>query len=380
MNGADILILGRWLALSRHCNQVFLVAQDSIYRLGDGRIVHLERFENRNRSKSWAALRTLLRQSHYLYEKFVTPRYQAAVSSVLSGLVQPRLVCSFPSVGIWAADAYSAYCSEASEPCLIETHNDEVKWFREMAASGPNPLSRLVAYCSLRWLRKRLPSVIRSARFIHVASADEQGYEREFGTHDSFVIPVGVEVPAEALSRISGSDVVRLLFIGSLGVKMNLDALRYFASTFEPVIASGLGERLNVCVAGSCPSVEIVRLCEERGWELQSDLTDQGMSNVLARADFTIMPFAYLNGGKLKLLKSLAHGIPVLATSGVQGQLNAALPRSVFSDKPEDWLHECERLLFEPISDSETDQLVRATQPYSWSELARQMLPVMGIG
>ena len=82
------------------------------------------------------------------------------------------------------------------------------------------------------------------------------------------------------------------------------------------------------------------------------------------------MPFPYTTGSKLKLLKSLAHGIPILATLASQGQLVDLPATCVFSDDPAMWVAVCKRTLDQALSLEERLDLIAIAKKYSWNSIA----------
>lgn len=368
-NGADALVVGRWEAMSRYLDgTVTIVAEGRVLACQRGSSKVIRTFTNRTREQGAAVLRALV-GSHYLYEKFITPRFSNVADDVISRAPGNRIVvASFPSVGVWASCRYG----DKFTHLYVETHNDEFKWFQTYASKNYNPIARRVAKNSIRWLHSKLPELARKSTFIHVSEDDQRGYHGEIGPHTSVIAPVGVET-TEFLAANRNTDRGRLIFVGSLSVQMNYEALCRYAEVYEPGIKAAFGEKINVVIAGSNPSSAVQRLCANRGWQLEANVSDDRLVSLLRDSTFALMPFRQLNGGKLKLLKALAYGVPILGTSAVGKQLETVPHACVFADDPTAWTQAVTLRLQRPISEPETRELFDLAMRYSWDTIARTL-------
>ena len=323
------------------------------------------------RGKRSAAVLTLARRSHFYLEKFVTPAFRRRTEDQLRQAAYGSVLYSY-----FTTTAATARVDPGAIPDtrLIWTHNDEFKWFGDLAASTKSPPGRKVARYSERWLHLFFGSRLPDFVLLHVTEADRDGYLDLYPDHRYVVVPIGVDVPETNAGPLPPrQSPVRLTFVGSLGVRMNLDALNHFASRFYPTLREGLGPALEVRVAGSAPSRDVLALCERLGWSVHSDLTDAQMATVIETSTFTILPFDYATGAKLKLLKTMAHGVPFLATTRVSSQSQDCIDPSLISDEPNEWLERIRRILDDGISDSVRSRLRTAAQAHSWETSAKHL-------
>lgn len=368
-NGGDILIDRRWAEFSRHVACVDIVAHDRVVRYEEGVLVLDEAFYNTFRSKLYASVRTVLNHSHYLLEKLITVAYERVAKKYLEknyDVVVFSLISTAALVGC-NKYAHRLYC--------IETQNDEIKWFQDIRNSSLNPSVKLIAWFSERWLVNFIGKVASDFIFLHVSRQDYTGYSALVGNHQGYVAPVGCDLDKLDIAHelIQSESPSRLLFVGSLGVKMNYDAIEYFSTVFEPVLSRGLPNGLLVRVVGSNPSPQVVRLCEKSGWELKSNVSDEELERSYGWADFSILPFSYATGGKLKLLKSLSLGVPFLATTAVAGQLDEVCHPSLVSDSPEEWLAAIREIKKEGISRLQRNELMKVAEKSSWKNIANEL-------
>jgi glycosyltransferase involved in cell wall biosynthesis len=365
-NGADVLIDGRWGAFSRFVGFVEIVGAEQVCRYEGGSLSGCYGYQNKPRGRFRASLAVLMKGSHYLVERHVTPAARTMMRRLLTQNDYGGVVFSY----IASASGVDSAALGANRMMCVETHNDEFKWFEDLGRRTRNPLVKLVAWQSRRWLGRFLPDQGRGLVYVHVSDQDQAAYEGRLPGSRGFVVPVGVRLPdgqgGGAALALSPSGELRLLFVGSLSVGMNLDALRNFARRFFLPIKQELGPELRMQVAGSRPSKAVKELCRNNQWELYPDVSEEELSKLLRQAAFTVLPFEYATGGKLKLLQSLAFGVPVLATSVVRDQLERLPSPCVFSDRPEAWLAAVRDVREHGISADKREALVGIADGYSW--------------
>jgi glycosyltransferase involved in cell wall biosynthesis len=363
--GADISLDRIARFLSDDVPYVNLIAQKQAVRFQDEAAVESRPFDNAHRSWWRAGGRALLRGSHYLLEKFLTPQYEKVAHHHLSDPAYGTVLCSY----ILTTQLLDDLPDERLH--LVWTHNDQFKWFRDRAEQASNPLARWVAQSSERWLHDFFAQHERDFLFLHVTEADRHGFARHYPDHESIIVPIGTDVEdtpkAEPLSP--ETDSTRLLFVGGLSVDMNHDALAHFAERYEPVLREHEAE-LEIVVVGSNPSSTVRELCRERGWALHPNVSDGELHRQYRAATFAILPFAYSTGAKLKLLETLAHGVPFLGTSKVEAQLDKAPPLCLLSDDPAAWQERVDEVKQQGIPEEQRKALVEVAHEHSWKSSA----------
>jgi hypothetical protein len=163
----------------------------------------------------------------------------------------------------------------------------------------------------------------------------------------------------------------QLLFFGSLGSQMSLDALQYFRRALWPSLAP----HAKLLVAGAHPRSEIVALCAAEGWELRRDLTEDEVSQVFSETHYSILPFTYGAGSKLKFLDACGRGVPVLATAaGACGQWD--LPSYVtVSDDPSVWAQTV--LRGDPPGPRWREEVAAYGDEFQWENVVSGALPYL---
>jgi hypothetical protein len=375
-NGADLLIDRKWSCFSRHVPFVDIIGREVVSRYRDGQLVSRTPYENIRISKARAGVSTLIRRSHYLMEKHLTKDFGKIADLYLSDAMYKTVVFS----PIWTASIKGDSLDAGDRLCCIETHNDEFKWFSNLRRSSINPLAKLTAYSSERWVRSFLNQHHSEFLFLHVSRADQQGYVERIPNHRSCVVPIGVdEIPTETHLQADQiwSHKVRLIFVGSLGVKINVDAISTFERKFYPLLEEHLRDNLEVLVVGSNPSKKITRICRRMGWKLYANVTDQQLRYLYCISTFSILPFPYATGSKLKLLDSLAHGTPYLATSVLRDQGHEPVYPCLISSDPEQWLHRISEVRKRGITDEDRRALRGYANEHSWTAIADHMFQLL---
>lgn len=369
-NGADILIDRRWAEFSHHVGYVDILGCDALVRYQHGVRISEQAYLNQPRSKLWSSFRTIVGWSHYLLEKFITQRFVSMARGLLVNPEYGMVVYSYISTA-----SLATFGKSVDRLCCIETHNDEIKWFADMRNSTRNPLVKMTAWLSEHWLLGFMRQHETDFLYLHVTKADQLGYARYFPNHSCYVAPVGcdIDVALHGHADIEPARPIRLLFVGSLGVKMNFDAIKYFSENFYSVISQGLVGQLELRIVGSNPSSQVVKLCALMGWGLKADVSEEELSAAYDWADFSILPFAYATGGKLKLLKSLSQAVPFLATEVVCGQMDEIEQTCLVSDQPLEWLQHIVKFRERGISQEQRTRLVLCAQSYSWSQIASDL-------
>ncbi|NQV73959.1 glycosyltransferase [bacterium] len=347
---------------------VDIVGSGETRRYSSGKIEHRHPHGYSMRSRAIAALRTVVFRSHYFKEKFITPRFCSAIESALRSASYGTLIGSY----IVSYDALKPHVNP-SQLVVLLTHNDEFVWFENLKNAAGNAISRLVASTSLsflrNWFNEERPGVI----YAHVSEKDKQGYAQLLPDSESIVVPIGADIPEAPVPATSpGSLKATLLFVGSLGIKMNGDALQHFETVFAPVLSKRIP--LNVIVAGSNPSQIVMDLCQRNNWSLQANVSDEALRALFERSDFAFLPFEYSTGSKLKLIGTLAHGVPFLATSAVAPPTELIVPPSLVSDNPEAWADAIQQTMEAGISTNQRNALYEAAKQHSWSRSVEIMI------
>lgn len=310
-------------------------------------------------------LKALLKGGHYNEQKHCTRRWLNYVRPFLEDEQFNLLYCHFVFTVPTILELVRG------RPMVVDTHNSEWQWYGSFATSTRNPLIRRVCKTSSRRasaIVEHLPSNVIMA---HVSESDLNAYRERRPDLTHIVAPNGGDIECRVVHPDYTASRKRLLFFASLHGKMSYDALKHFQDRFW----SELKDVSEVVVAGANPSRGVLRLCSNNGWTLQANLTEQQVTHIFEEAHFSILPFAYGAGSKLKFFDACARGVPVLSTiAGACGQ--ASTPKFVtISDDPTVWRQEIQGR--KSLDADWIDQVHTFGQEFSWEAIVARLIPVM---
>jgi hypothetical protein len=257
---------------------------------------------------------------------------------------------------------------------LVMTHNDELKWYEDIAQASSNPLARLVARQSIAWLEKEVPRLSRKSLFVHVSEYDRAGYDRLVPGHRHVIAGIGTDISARLTPAPQETGRVTLSFVSALGVKVGADALSHFHTHFEPALRQAFGSHLTIQIIGSQPTPQIEQLCAGNQWQLFPNVSDERLEELLAATTFTLLPFPYSTGVKLKLFRSLGSGIPFLSTKASEPAGFDRPPFCCFSDEPAVWVETIRQYQAAPEPDKIREELLQIGQTYSWPSVVGRLV------
>jgi glycosyltransferase involved in cell wall biosynthesis len=363
-NGGDIYTEKLSLHLSSY-KTVILLATNRQVTYKNGSIAEVIYFQNKLRSKVWAALRTILFVSHYLAERFNTPIYQKKAKLLLLQYPKARTLCSMLS---------TSECIKELLPyskIAILTQNDEILWFQNQRHFSKNIFHKIVAWISENWVKRFLKNEEKKHLFIHITQTDYEGFKVAAPNHKGIVVPAGVDISDLSPKKITDG-VTRLVFVGTLSVKTNYDALLFFKNRFWPTLKEKFKTKIEFQIAGSNPTKSIYELAQEQGWQVFANLEDAELKAVYECASFSVLSFPYTTGAKLKLLNSLAVGLPVLATKNMLSSPEQNFQPNCYSDSPKEWVDHLSKYIEQGISEQDRQICQKYANQFSWQKIVEE--------
>jgi hypothetical protein len=327
IEGASKRIIEVADALAGRGHRNTVLGKDFVYQAPVGPVRRLDPLARREWSRPLYGVEALLRLGHYNETKHCRRRWLDVMLRELEGIEFDILYIQF----LYAYPFFREYVR--GRPVLIDTANSEWQWYDRYAGSSVNPLVKLLCRTSKKRADRIMEILPAGTALVHCSESDMADYRRSRPDLRHLHVPHGCRASTRKTFSRHDDGPRRLLFFSSLSGKMNHDALAYFAESFWPA----LKDVATLTVAGSHPSRRVHDLCAARGWELRPNLPDDRVAAVFDAADFSILPYRYGVGGKLKLLEACGRGIPVLSTrAGACGQME--LPRFVsVTDSPAEW-------------------------------------------
>lgn len=224
-------------------------------------------------------------------------------------------------VDLWQAEwtpYMEALCELGDARRVVVAHNVESVIWRRYAEAESNPLKRW--YVARQWRKFRryeASAFARADRVVAVSPADAERVARDFGCPCVSVVDNGVDVeyfqPAE-----QPGDPRRILFLGSLDWRPNLDAVARLLDEVFPAIRRAQPAARLVVVGRRPPAWLTSRAGDASGVEVHADVPD--VRPFLASCGVMAVPLRVGGGSRLKILEALAAGVPVVSTRvGAEG-------------------------------------------------------------
>jgi glycosyltransferase involved in cell wall biosynthesis len=258
-------------------------------------------------------------------------------------------------------------------PILHDAHNVESQIVRRYASTAGWGLRRLAAEIEWRRVRRYESDVYSRCDLIYaVSEIDAREIRAMAGPGPRVeVVPIAVDAATRPVAApwTNGAEV---LFVGALDWPPNRDAVHYLLTAIWPlVLERSPHAHLTVVgrgVAGlDAPNVTFT------GWV--DDVTPY-----FAAARVLAVPIRSGSGLRVKILESLARGIPVVSTSvGMEGIAARSDEHLIAADSPQSFATALVRLL-------QDDRLVRQLSEQGWrlaaarydrSVVARQLLATL---
>ena len=153
-------------------------------------------------------------------------------------------------------------------------------------------------------------------RAVAVSGLDAERLRRDFGARRVDVVENGVD-PAYFRPEAIRREPDRLLFLGSLDWRPNLDGVRLLLERVFPAVRAAVPSA-RLCLVGRRPPEWLRQAAAAPGVELHADLPD--VRPQLARCGMMVVPLRIGGGSRLKILEALATNTPVVSTRvGAEG-------------------------------------------------------------
>jgi polysaccharide biosynthesis protein PslH len=202
---------------------------------------------------------------------------------------------------------------------VVMAHNVESLIWQRYTETEANPLKRW--FMEKQWKRfERFESWAYSnaTRAIAVSREDADRMERDFGATDVAVVENGVDTsyfrPDDTVPR----DPHRMLFLGSLDWRPNLDGVRQLLDSILAKVQQSEPRATLTIVGRSPPDWLRAEAANRPGVELHADVPD--VRPFLHAAGMLVVPLRIGGGSRLKILEALACTTPVVTTTvGIEG-------------------------------------------------------------
>lgn len=257
----------------------------------------------------------------------------------------------------------------------VMAHNVESLIWRRYTETADNTMKRW-------YIRQQLKKFERFERWaystatapIAVSRDDAALMRNEFGASRVSVVDNGVDVDFFRPQRDVDRDPSRMLFMGSLDWRPNLDAANILLTELLPQVRAQVPNATAVLVGRRPPDWLRALVAATPGAELHADVPD--VRPFLARCGFLVVPLRIGGGSRLKILEALAAGTPVVSTKvGAEGLELVAGRDLLTADTPDELASTAVAAIRRPEELAETADSGReqVLARYSWDLLAKRL-------
>ena len=201
---------------------------------------------------------------------------------------------------------------------VVMAHNVESVIWQRYYETEPNALRRW--YIGRQWRKYHLferRALGEVEHTVAVSAVDARRFRQDFGIERIDVVENGVDTAYFQLQAVR-REPNRLLFLGSLDWRPNLDGVQLLLERVFPVVRA-VEPSARLCLVGRNPPESLRRqVAVMPGVELHGSVAD--VRPYLATCGMLVVPLRIGGGSRLKILEALASGTPVVSTRiGVEG-------------------------------------------------------------
>ena len=245
---------------------------------------------------------------------------------------------------VWASRSWMAEMARAAgaRSIIVDIDDFDGRTIAEQLSRSESyrrkPLHRMQAAHLQRYERH----TTRRFEGVCVCKEEDRSLLDPGGGARTYVVPNGVDLPTSASesSRVP----LAILFVGALWYEPNAEALRQFINDVLPTLRQQL-PGTTLAVAGRGPiAPELSEYLSRPGVEVHESPSDLG--HLYARASLCVAPLRTGGGTSIKVLESLAHRVPIVATPvAVRGLGLKAGTHLAVAGSAEELIHTCVDLL-----------------------------------
>jgi glycosyltransferase involved in cell wall biosynthesis len=331
---------------------------DTVDRLRSNLDVTVQVVEH-DRSQTGALVRFFSSRQPYRVCKFGTKAFDRAVSEV----VDER---SFDLVWVNFLGTLASL-PPIDAPVVLDEHNADVRYWESFLDGGPG--ERSVAWLNIRRIRRFRANVRDLIDAIVSVSPEDAEEAREWGGDaDVWTMPNGVDTDEFTATTPASEAGPSVVFVGSLGVRMNVEALEWFVTDAWERIRRDHPDAV-FRIVGKDPARRVRTLTDTPGVTLVGEVSS--VVPAYENAAVAVAPFAFGGGTKLKLLEAMAMERPIVTTPTGATGVDVADGDGVLVRDREEFAAAVAELLDDPSTRDEVGARGRAfvEGSYSWRSI-----------
>lgn len=258
-------------------------------------------------------------------------------------------------------------------PRVVIAHNVDTLIWQRYYETETNVLKRTFLKTQWTKFRRFEEEAFRRAKRVVAVSEDDAALIRtQFGQPNVDVVDNGID--RAYFENVQGQrDLTRILFLGALDWRPNLDAVGLLLDRIFPKVRDQEPNARLVIVGRHPPADLVQRASQTPGVELHADVPDVRV--FLGSCGVMAVPLRIGGGSRLKILEALACGLPVVASKvGAEGLM--IQPGEDYVQAEEDAMADAlVRAIRDPAGMQALAQHGRrlVLETYDWEVLARKL-------
>jgi len=252
----------------------------------------------------------------YAVAKYRSRAMEAAIARLCREDEFDLVVCDF----LFPAANFLRAGKSLGVPTVLFQHNVEAQIWKRLAAGKSNPIARWYFGSQFRRMAKwerRLAEIFDGV--IMVSPEDTAFARQEYGLGNVLGdVPTGVDADYFQPEQRESAGPVTVGFLGSMDWMPNIEAVQWFVREIFPAVKMQTpGARL--LVIGRRPPPSVVAMAQQDP-QVEVTGTVDDVRPFLARCDLLAVPLLSGGGTRIKIMESLAAGLPVVSTTiGAEG-------------------------------------------------------------
>ncbi|MET0143884.1 MAG: glycosyltransferase family 4 protein [Ilumatobacteraceae bacterium] len=253
--------------------------------------------------------RSLLSPRSFQYHAHHTEGMQTTIDEVAADATFDNVVVTLTQMG--------SYRLPPTGLRVLDTHNIEHELLSRRADMEAKRLKRVgLRVEAVKFKREEL-AICRSYDLVLTPSDRERDILGAFGGMPPIATVPNTIDPDRIAFLPDGRGGHELLFVGATQVDANRDGLMWFARDVLPLIERAVPE-VTLRIVGGAPPPEVRALGERPNIEVTGFVPE--IAPAMADAAVFVVPLRSGGGTRLKILESLAYGVPTVSTAiGAEG-------------------------------------------------------------
>jgi polysaccharide biosynthesis protein PslH len=306
----------------------------------------------------------------------VQHRPTCLVPADIEALAQAANAAGEVDVAFGSLSVATAAAGAVAKRVILDDQNVEAELYDRLWRAEPIGARKIARFIDWRMVRSYESRWVRASDAVTVCSTrDMQSLRRLAPAQRFHVIPNGVDlssVPFRA-SRPGGNTI---LFVGGMSWAPNIKAAQSLVHQIMPLVWADHPDA-ELLLVGKDPAPEVKELQRPR-----VTVTGEVPSVMpyLSRAAVSVVPLQAGGGTRLKILESMAAGVPVVSTSiGAEGLDLTSGVEAVLADTTPDIAAAISRVLAEPELSAAlaTAARRRVEEDFGWDRIASHLSEVL---